>query len=233
MEPCSTDWQRPWPSQSWERDSTLKVDTWFAGDRYPTMSAWGAHWRWRALTPTGRHTRLRLSLYTDDAIIFVSKKQEEVATLMSIMDNLGKSNMPSNKYWEGTGTSCPLLLTYIFSHGPQRKWTRDEAPFEIRPLKYGGLGIHWNVSAECYDWRGFGMAGHNHNAHGMDLPVDNVDRKLFTAATRVTIRNGKKASFWSPKWLQATSPANLFPTLYKHNRCKNRTVHSCFLNYHP
>lgn len=57
------------------------------------------------------------------------------------------------------------------------------------------------------------------------LPVDNTDRALFAAVTRVTVRNGKQAAFWTSSWLHGSSPASLFPRLHRHSKRKNRTVH--------
>lgn len=56
------------------------------------------------------------------------------------------------------------------------------------------------------------------------MPIDAVDVALFAAATRVTVRNGRKASFWKSSWLHGKAPAYLFPSLYKHSKRKNRTV---------
>jgi hypothetical protein len=57
-----------------------------------------------------------------------------------------------------------------------------------------------------------------------DLPVDNVDVALFATATRVHVRSGKMASFWTSSWLNGVSPTALFPTLYQHSRRKSRTI---------
>lgn len=44
------------------------------------------------LTPLrGRHAKLRLSLYVDDAAVFIHPKQEEVAALMTIMEKFGEA----------------------------------------------------------------------------------------------------------------------------------------------
>lgn len=40
----------------------------------------------------------------------------------------------------------------------------------------------------------------------------------------LTVGNGHKANFWTSSWLQGSSPASLFPTLYKDSRRKNRSV---------
>lgn len=56
------------------------------------------------------------------------------------------------------------------------------------------------------------------------MPADNNDRAFFNAATRVQIGDGRKASFWNSRWLQGEVPAQLYPSLYKHSRRKNRSV---------
>lgn len=42
--------------------------------------------------------------------------------------------------------------------------------------------------------------------------------------------NGCKAKFWTASWIGGTSPALLFPNLYKHNKRKNRTVAEAMLH---
>lgn len=102
------------------------------------------------------------------------------------------------------------------------QWTKM-----ARPVKYGGLGIRnmqlfsralrlrwlwyeWNVPAKAW--------------LGSELPVDELDRTLFMAATKVSVRNGKKAKFWTSSWLNGAAPASLFPDLFKHSCRKGRTV---------
>jgi len=64
----------------------------------------------------------------------------------------------------------------------------------------------------------------------MELPIDDTDQALFTAATRVTVNNGKTARFWTASWIDGTSPALLFPDLYSHSKRKNRTVFEAMTN---
>ncbi|XP_071681840.1 uncharacterized protein [Lolium perenne] len=59
---------------------------------------------------------------------------------------------------------------------------------------------------------------------GTETPNDAADLELFNAATRVTIGNGAKASFWSSSWLHGTPPKDLAPLIFKVSRRKNRTV---------
>ncbi|KAF0908269.1 hypothetical protein E2562_023887 [Oryza meyeriana var. granulata] len=58
----------------------------------------------------------------------------------------------------------------------------------------------------------------------MDTPCDDGDRAFFAAATRVTIWNGEKASFWCSNWLSRMAFRFLTPKLYKYYKAKSRTV---------
>jgi hypothetical protein len=60
--------------------------------------------------------------------------------------------------------------------------------------------------------------------------VDAVDEALFAAATRVTVRNGKTARFWTSTWASGTTLASMFPLLFKHSRRKNRIVANAMAN---
>lgn len=64
----------------------------------------------------------------------------------------------------------------------------------------------------------------------MELPVDEVDKALFAAATKVTVNNERTASFLLSSWLNGNAPAMLFPHLYNHNRRKNRVVADALQN---
>ena len=52
---------------------------------------------------------------------------------------------------------------------------------------------------------------------------------LFSAVTRVSVRNGQKASFWHSSWIDGWPPASLCPRLYQHSKRKNRTVSEALL----
>lgn len=86
-----------------------------------------------------------------------------------------------------------------------------------KPIKHGGLGIR-NTGrfgrALRLRWLWYEWQEPQRPWHSTDLPVDDTDRALFSAATRVTVNNGQKASFWNSSWIENTSPA----------RRKNRTV---------
>lgn len=102
-----------------------------------------------------------------------------------------------------------------------------------KPIEYGGLGI---IDLECFSralrlrWLWFQWANPARPWVGTELPVDEVDKAMFSAATRVTVCNGKKASFCNSSWIDGTTPAILFPRLYAHSRRKNRSVREALQN---
>jgi hypothetical protein len=51
-----------------------------------------------------------------------------------------------------------------------------------------------------------------------------MDVALFTVATKMTVNNDHKASFYLSSWVQDLAPALLFPALYKHSKRKKRIV---------
>jgi hypothetical protein len=59
---------------------------------------------------------------------------------------------------------------------------------------------------------------------GSETPNDATDRDLFNAATRVTIGDGSKASFWSSSWLDGTPPKIIAPLIFTASQRKNRSV---------
>lgn len=59
---------------------------------------------------------------------------------------------------------------------------------------------------------------------GMEVPCSEADKVFFSAATSVTIGNGRTASFWTCSWLLMGALRVLFPTLYQHSKRKNRCV---------
>ncbi|WVZ88969.1 hypothetical protein U9M48_035436 [Paspalum notatum var. saurae] len=109
-------------------------------------------------------------------------------------------------------------------HGGKCKvsWARLQ-----RPINRGGLGI---INLELFGralrrlrlW--FEWKCPEKPWVGMELPIDDTDRALFAAATRVMVNNGQRAKFWHSSWINGVSPALLFPELFKHSKRKNRTV---------
>jgi hypothetical protein len=62
------------------------------------------------------------------------------------------------------------------------------------------------------------------------LPIDSTDEALFTAATRVTIHDGRTMLFWTSSWLNGKSLASLFPSLFEHRKRKKRTMANALYN---
>jgi hypothetical protein len=66
---------------------------------------------------------------------------------------------------------------------------------------------------------------------GLETPNDEVDRSLFNVATKVTIGDRHKASFWTSSSLDAKPPKLIAPMIYEASkRKKNRTVHDALAN---
>jgi hypothetical protein len=55
---------------------------------------------------------------------------------------------------------------------------------------------------------------------GLETPNDEMDRSLFCAATKVTIGDGYKASFWSSSWLDARPPNLIALLIYEASKRK-------------
>ena len=49
---------------------------------------------------------------------------------------------------------------------------------------------------------------------GMEVPCSEADKAFFSAATSVTIGNGRTARFWTCSWLPMGTLRVLFPALY-------------------
>jgi mannosylglycoprotein endo-beta-mannosidase len=96
-----------------------------------------------------------------------------------------------------------------------------------RPKELGGLGI---LDLEKFSralrlrWLWYEWRAPEKPWVGSETPNDASDIDLFNAATRVTIGNGSKASFWSSSWLHGAPPKDLAPLIFKASRRKNRTV---------
>ncbi|XP_051229628.1 uncharacterized protein [Lolium perenne] len=57
-----------------------------------------------------------------------------------------------------------------------------------------------------------------------------MDRSLFCAATRVTLGDGHKTSFWHSSWLDARTSKLVAPLIHEVSERKNRTVHDALAN---
>lgn len=106
-------------------------------------------------------------------------------------------------------------------------------PLVARPVQVGGLSI---LDLERFSralqlqWLWLAWSSNQRPWVGMKLPIDETDIALFTAATRVSVRDRRKASFWLSSWIDGQSLALLFPCLYQHSRRKHRSVREAVLN---
>lgn len=100
------------------------------------------------------------------------------------------------------------------------------------PTEFGGLGI---LDLDRFGralrlrWLWFSWSSPDRPWKGTPLPVDSMDMALFNAATKVTVHNGCKASYWNSSWLEGKAPSSLSPRLYKHSKRKKRTVREAIL----
>jgi hypothetical protein len=82
-------------------------------------------------------------------------------------------------------------------------------PYVARPVQVGGLGI---LDLERFSralrlsWLWLAWSETQRPRVGMKLPLDETDVALFTVATRVTVHDGWKASFWLSSWIEGRSP---------------------------
>jgi hypothetical protein len=96
-----------------------------------------------------------------------------------------------------------------------------------RQLNRGGIGL---TDLERFGralrlrWLWFQWKTPNKPWCNMELPIDNTDEALFTAATKVTVHNGCWARFWTSSLINGRSPAALFPALFNHSKRKKRSV---------
>ena len=96
-----------------------------------------------------------------------------------------------------------------------------------RPKNLGGLGIlnltkFARALRLCWLWQQW--TADSKPWVGMELPCDEVDKQLFDAATSITIGNGRKAKFWTSKWLGGPSLQDSAPEIFRFSIRKHRTV---------
>jgi hypothetical protein len=102
-----------------------------------------------------------------------------------------------------------------------------------QPLKFGGLGI---TDLERFGralrlrWLWCQWKQSDKPWCNSELPINDVDEALFAAGTKVTVRNGRLARFWTASWTHGATLASMFLRLYHHSRRKNRTVAEALTN---
>jgi hypothetical protein len=102
-----------------------------------------------------------------------------------------------------------------------------------KPKALGGLGVHCIKSfGNALRIRWLWQKWKNPNkpwAH-LKIPSTKRERDLFAAATRITIGNGERATFWTDRWLFDQIPADIAPDIFKISIRKNRTVKEALSN---
>lgn len=103
------------------------------------------------------------------------------------------------------------------------------------PMEFGGLGIlHLGAFARALWLRWLWLKWHfpDRPWTKFGTPCDTLDHELFAIATRVTIGDGRTASFWWSTWLGSSTLRSRFPLLYKHSARKHHSVANALLNNH-
>jgi len=85
----------------------------------------------------------------------------------------------------------------------------------------------WEGSLRRLGFDGCGMNGSQaiSPGWGSEIPYNRTDRLLFAAATKITIGNGKKTSFWYGAWSQGQRLKDIAPNLFKISKRKNRSLY--------
>lgn len=102
-------------------------------------------------------------------------------------------------------------------------WTRVQ-----RPIMYGGLGV---LDLERLGWalriRWFWSLKTDASRPWAGLPIHipEIARALFDMAVDVQVGDGASTKFWTGRWLQGKSVAELAPNLF--NATPKRTVKRC------
>jgi hypothetical protein len=60
---------------------------------------------------------------------------------------------------------------------------------------------------------------------GSEIPCNRTDRLFFAAATKITIGDGKKTSFWYGTWIQGQRLKDIAPNLFKISKRNNRSLY--------
>jgi hypothetical protein len=58
----------------------------------------------------------------------------------------------------------------------------------------------------------------------MNLQCDDIDKRLFQAATTIVIGDGAKTSFWQDHWLHGSCPKDVAPLCFQLAKRKQRSV---------
>jgi hypothetical protein len=172
-----------------------------------------AGWQGKLLNPAGRRELTRSVLSALPVYLLTSIKVPK-----QLFEDIDK--MRRRFLWAGdseiSGGKCKVAWTSV-----------------AKPIEFGGLGL---IDLEKFSralrlrWLWFHWTNPERPWNGTELPIDSTDLGLFSAATIVTVRNGRKAYFWHSSWINGWAPYALFPLLYRHSRRKKRSVREAIVN---
>ncbi|WVZ62399.1 hypothetical protein U9M48_012155 [Paspalum notatum var. saurae] len=132
------------------------------------------------------------SVYTHSAVNVPKEVLEEIDKLRKRFLWAGNENL--------TGGKCKV------------NW-----PTVARPLDLGGLGVldihrFGRALRLCWLWRQW--EDPNAPWAGLETPCNDTDKLLFAAATKITIGNGDKTSFWHCAWVEGRGPKDIAPDIF-------------------
>jgi hypothetical protein len=102
-----------------------------------------------------------------------------------------------------------------------------------RPKALGGLGVHCiKAFGTALRLRWLWHKWKNPSRPWAHMPINasKNEKELFSAATKITIGNGKTATFWTDRWLKDQAPCSIAPDIFKISVRKSRTVHEALQN---
>lgn len=158
-----------------------------------------SRWQCRLLNPGGRRILVQLVLSSIPVYLLTVIKPPK-----KFIKNLDKEQR--RFLWAGNqqlhGEKCKV------------SWARLQ-----RPIDGGGLGI---TDLEAFSralrlrWLWFQWKNPERPWVGMEVPIDEVDKALFAAATRVTVNNGCTASFSMSSWLDGNTHRPYFSRTFSY-----------------
>ena len=173
------------------------------------LTAWNA----RNIAPAGRLTLVKAVL-TSQSVYLLTALDAPKAILEEI-DIIRK-----RFFWAGaaaiTGGKCKV------------NWVRS-----ARPTQLGGLGIlnlkrfarSLRLRWLWQEWKEFDKPW-----IGSEIPCNETDKKLFAAATTITVGNGSRTSFWHCGWFRGQRPIDFAPNLFMISRKKSRMLGDALRN---
>jgi hypothetical protein len=155
------------------------------------------------------------SVLTELPIFLLTAIKVDKATLKAF-DKIRRGMLWACKASSVSGGKCKVCWTKV-----------------CRPKELGGLGIldlDKFARALRLRWLWLEWVAPEKAWVGLETPNDEVDRSLFNAATKVTVGDGNKASFWSSSWLNGATPQSIAPKIFEVSKRKKRCVQDALVN---